>query len=63
MILLILATALSTPLPIYSSSPSLNSNASFVPVDAPLGTIALALIPQSRLTIQEIVGRPLESKT
>ena len=47
----------------YKLPPSLNSNASLVPVDAPLGTIALALIPLSRITLQETVGRPLESKT
>ena len=44
-------------------SPSLNSKASFVPVDAPLGTIAIALAPESRMILHETVGRPLESNT
>ena len=44
-------------------SPSLNSKASFVPVDAPLGTIAIALAPESRTILHETVGRPLESNT
>ena len=61
--LLIFCTALRTPLPRYSFSASLNSNASLDPVDAPLGTIARPSVPSSKIILHEIVGMPLESKT
>ena len=38
-----LFTALVTPLPWYLESPSLSSRASFVPVEAPDGTLALTV--------------------
>ena len=42
-------------------SPSLNSNASKLPVDAPDGTDALPTIPLSNMTSTSTVGFPLES--
>ena len=49
--------------PMNESDPSLNSKASLEPVDAPLGTIAVALKPFSKTILQETVGVPLESIT
>ena len=40
---------------------SLNSKASFLPVEAPLGTEATPIIPDSRVTSTSTVGFPLES--
>ncbi|EKD57575.1 MAG: hypothetical protein ACD_57C00227G0001 [uncultured bacterium] len=42
-------------------SPSLNSIASYVPVDAPDGTAARPMILPSKTTSVSIVGFPLES--
>src|SRR3989338_2752838 len=62
-ILLTLFAAFRTPLPRYLFLlPSLNSNASCTPVDAPLGTIALAQ-QESVFKPTSIVGLPLESRT
>lgn len=56
--------ALCTPLPLYLISLlSLNSIASASPVDAPDGTIAFPISPNSVVTSTSIVGFPLESKT
>ena len=61
-ILLTLFMAFNTPLPWYLFlSLSLSSNASFLPVDAPLGTDATAFIPDSRVNSTSTVGLPLES--
>src|SRR3989338_2282481 len=58
-----LLTAFKTPFPLYLDlSPSLNSKASWLPVDAPLGTIALAFAFSVK-TLTLIGGFPLESKT
>ena len=54
--------ALETPLPIYFLPPSLNSTASCSPVDAPDGTAALPIEPDSVMTSTSTVGFPLESK-
>ena len=49
--------AFNTPLPWYLFlSLSLSSNASFLPVDAPLGTDATAFIPDSRVNSTSTVG-------
>lgn len=57
-----LFTAFLTPFPSYLFlSPSLNSNASQIPVDAPEGTAALNK-PSSVTTSASIVGKPLESR-
>ena len=63
MILLILLIALRTPFPLnLLRFLSLNSNASYFPVDAPDGTIAVNKpLLVRRLTL--IVGFPRESKT
>ena len=58
------STALLTPFPKYLDlSPSLNSTASKLPVDAPDGTSATPENPPSVTTSTCIVGFPLESKT
>ena len=63
MILFTLPTAFKTPFPIYLDlSPSLNSTASRSPVEAPLGTAALPIIPLSISTSTSTVGLPRESK-
>ena len=46
----------------YESPPSLNSTASFSPVDAPDGTDALPKLLSSVITSTSTVGFPLESK-
>lgn len=62
--LLTLLTAVNTPLPKnLLESPSLSSNASREPVEAPDGTIALPKPPFSVVTSTSIVGLPLESIT
>ena len=59
---LTLFTAFVTLLPRYFSlSPSLNSTASYIPVDAPDGTAALPTMPLSKITSTSTVGLPLES--
>ena len=59
---LTLPTALRTPLPKYLSvSPSLSSRASLLPVEAPEGTDASALMPHSKITSAATVGVPRES--
>ena len=56
------ATAFVTPFPRYLDlSPSLNSTASKLPVDAPDGTIATPFDPSSVTTSTCTVGFPLES--
>ena len=63
MTLLILVTALVTPFPIHRFlSPSRNSMASFLPVDAPEGTAARPSAPLSSVTSTSTVGFPRESK-
>src|SRR5712692_8146674 len=58
-----LLTALRTPLPPYRfASPSRSSSASCLPVDAPDGTIAVAL-PDSVKAVTDTVGFPRESST
>src|SRR6266446_7205199 len=58
-----LLTALRTPLPPYRfASPSRSSSASCFPVDAPEGTIAVAL-PDSVYAVTDTVGLPRESST
>ena len=58
------STAFNTPFPKYLSlSPSLNSTASKLPVDAPDGTIATPENPPSVTTSTCTVGFPLESNT
>src|SRR6516162_8090841 len=57
-------TALRTPLPRYlDSSPSRSSRASCSPVEAPEGTIARPVAPDSRTTSASTVGLPRESRT
>src|SRR5207302_660423 len=57
-----LATALVSPIPPYLlASLSRNSNASCDPVEAPLGTDALPLTPDSKITSASTVGFPRES--
>mmetsp|Transcript_11128 Transcript_11128/g.18324 ORF Transcript_11128/g.18324 Transcript_11128/m.18324 type:complete len:201 (-) Transcript_11128:2008-2610(-) len=59
---LIFSTAFNTPFPMYLSlSPSRSSRASYIPVDAPLGTAARN-IPKSVTRSTSIVGFPRESK-
>ena len=61
---LTLSTAFRTPFPIYLDlSPSLNSTASKLPVDAPDGTIATPTEPSNVTTSTCTVGFPLESNT
>ena len=60
--LLTFSTALITPFPKYLDlSLSLNSTASYSPVDAPLGTLALDSTLLSKATSASTVGLPLES--
>lgn len=61
MIVFTLFTALVTPLPWYLESPSLSSRASFVPVEAPDGTLALT-VKLSVVSSHSTVGFPLESR-
>ena len=57
-------TALRTPFPIYLFlSLSLNSSASYIPVDAPLGDIPYPTLPSDNFTHASTVGFPLESNT
>ena len=57
-----LFTAFKTPLPLYLLlSLSLNSAASYSPVEAPDGTAALPKTPFSKKTSTSTVGFPLES--
>ncbi len=63
MILFTFSTAFKTPLPPNLFSPSLNSTASWVPVEAPLGTMALPYPPPNVNTSTSTVGFPLESNT
>ena len=58
---LTLLTAFKTDLPIYFLPPSLNSQASCFPVEAPDGTDARPIILFSRITSVSIVGKPLFS--
>ena len=61
-ILFTLSTAFKTPFPSYRfGSLSRSSKASLEPVDAPLGTDAVALIPLSSVISTSIVGFPLLS--
>ena len=60
---LMLSTARLTPLPTYlPGSPSRNSIASLEPVDAPDGTAARPITPDSNNTSHSTVGFPRESK-
>ena len=62
--MLTFSTAFCTPFPKnLSFSPSLNSTASKLPVDAPDGTIAMPEKPPSTTTSTCTVGFPLESNT
>ena len=64
MISLTFLTAFKVPLPKKRDlSPSLNSNASLSPVEAPEGTIALPKAPDSVVTSTSTVGLPRESIT
>ena len=59
-----LSTAFNTPFLAYLfGSPSLSSTASCSPVDAPDGTIADPIAPDSAKTVTSTVGLDLESKT
>ena len=50
MTVFIFSTAFVTPFPRYLAlSPSLNSNASNSPVDAPLGAVPLATVPSAKV--------------
>ena len=61
-VVLMLLTALVTPLPRYLDlSPSRSSRASNSPVDAPLGAQPVATVPSMRVTSASTVGLPLES--
>ena len=61
-ILVIFSHAFKTPLPKnLFSSPSLNSNASYFPVEAPLGTEASPTLPLSSNIFTSTVGFPRES--
>ena len=58
------STAFCTPFPKYLCiSPSLNSTASKLPVEAPEGTMLLPQNPPSKTTSTCTVGFPLESNT
>gem|GEM_PF-712590 len=58
------STAFCTHFPRYLDlSPSLNSSASWIPVEAPDGTIALPKLPSSKVISTSTVGFHLESKT
>src|SRR3954469_1897513 len=62
--LLTCSTALSTPLPPKRFlSPSRNSTASLMPVEAPDGTIASPTVPSASVTSTATVGLPRESST
>jgi len=64
MVLFTFSTALSTPLPPYQvASVSRSSSASNWPVDAPDGTMARPMAPDSRTTSASTVGLPRESST
>ena len=56
------AIALTTPLPPYLSPPSRNSTASCAPVDAPLGTAAIPMLPSESEISTSTVGLPRESR-
>ena len=56
------ATAFETPFPLHSSPPSRSSVASNSPVDAPEGTAARPVAPESRATSTSTVGFPRESR-
>ena len=56
------STAWRTPLPPYRSSLSRSSKASREPVDAPEGTAARPMSPDSRITSHSTVGLPRESR-
>ena len=58
----IFSTAFKVPLPLYLSSPSRSSTASYIPVDAPDGTLAAPIVPSESITSALTVGFPLESK-
>ena len=60
-IVLTLFTAFNTPFPRYLFSLSRNSNASFEPVEAPLGMLALPIMFPSIVISVSTVGHPLES--
>ena len=61
---LITLTAVKTPFPKNNSGLlSRSSTASYFPVEAPEGTIALPIFPFIEITSVSIVGLPLESKT
>ena len=55
------STALLVPLPPNLLPPSLSSTASALPVEAPLGTDALPITPESKITSHSTVGLPLLS--
>ena len=57
----IFSIAFLVPFPSNLSSLSLSSNASFFPVEAPLGTMASPLCPEFKTTDVWIEGTPLES--
>ncbi len=59
---LTLDTALATPLPLQASPPSRSSVASNSPVEAPEGTAARPLAPESSVTSTSTVGFPRESR-
>ena len=59
--LFIFSMAFLVPFPSNLSSLSLSSNASFFPVEAPLGTMASPLCPEFKTTDVWIEGTPLES--
>src|SRR5438094_9136941 len=64
MTLITLETAFRTPFPWNRfMSPSRNSKASWIPVDAPEGTVPRPLLPSLVQTSTSIVGFPLESRT
>jgi hypothetical protein len=56
------STAFCTPRPEYRPSPSRSSTASYRPVDAPEGTLALAVYFPANTTSASTVGLPLESR-
>ena len=61
-VILIFSTALETPLPPnLSLFPSLSSNASNSPVEAPLGAAPRPTVPPAKYTSASTVGFPLES--
>jgi hypothetical protein len=56
------ATAFKTPLPPYRTPPSRSSTASYLQVEAPEGTDAEAVIPESSAAWTRRVGFPRESR-